>query len=186
VANESLDSRLHCSSVFHLVRLKGHGSAFVLPLYDLSMRVAGQSGRFFPRLTEIALYLDCNRNQLYEAARLLRDNGWWEVLSQSLGKASDYHPLGHDEWAEVNGDALCCKKMTMPWDEEPHDKLGKELYAVTGGIKFFPQILQGWRKFGTDEQLVERAKKFMETNPERTAGKPARFRKQLGDFIRKA
>jgi hypothetical protein len=188
VENELLDSRLHCSSVFHLVRMRGPGKDYVLPLYELSMRVAGQSGRFFPRLTDIALYLDCHRNQLYRAAELLRAASWWEVVGKSLGKAVEYHPLSHDEWVAAYGDALCCKKLTMPWAEEPQDQLGKDLYAVTGGMTFFPSIIKGWRSQSgmTDEQIVERAKKFMQTNPERVAGKPARFRKQLGEFIRKA
>jgi hypothetical protein len=50
ISNEALlggESRLHCGSVYHLVRLTGLGSDLVLPLYDVSMRVAYKSGDFF-------------------------------------------------------------------------------------------------------------------------------------------
>lgn len=136
------ESRLYCGAVYHLVRLRGKGSDYVLPLYDLSMRVAAKSGRFFPRMTEIASYLDCGRNQLYNAAELLVDSDWWEKLTAVRGKAVEYRPLRHEDWVTACGDEYCCKKATMPWDGEEQDPLGKALFGVTGGAQFFPQVLK--------------------------------------------
>jgi hypothetical protein len=195
------ESRFHCGAVYHLVRVKGLGSDFVFPLYDLSMRIAHDSGRFFPRMTELEPYLDCDRNQLYNAAARLVEAGFWVVLQKVRGKAAEYRPLSHEDWVATHGDAACCKKAAMPWDDEEQDPLGKALFGVTGGAQFFPQVLQGWRKKSglPDEQIVARAKEFMETTgatlksaqPGRLIDeqkffghrKDAAFRKRLGEFI---
>lgn len=199
------DSRFFCSSVYHLVRLTGLGSDYVLPLYEISMRVGYKSGRFFPRMTELAPYLNCHQNQLYNAARLLVESGFWIKVTDVRGKAVEYHPLDHHDWCFENlekAEATCCKKLTMPWDEEEQDPLAKALYGATGGCIFYPNVLKGWRaKSGlTDDAIVERAKQFMET-PEssiksvdnsRQIGDPAKyfghkkgpaFRRRLGAFI---
>jgi len=186
--NESLlegESRLYCSAVYHLVRLRGSGSDFVLPLYDLSVRVGGESGRFFARMTEISPYLACNRNQLYGAAKLLRTAGFWEVLSEMRGKAVQYKPLKHPDWVAAHGDSTCCKKAIMPWDAEKQDPLGKTLYGVTGGTIFYPQVLKGWRDKSqlTDEEIILRANEFMETNEAHMNLKGPVFRKRLGAFL---
>jgi hypothetical protein len=182
------ESRLHCGSVYHLIRLTGLGSDLVLPLYDVSMRVAYKSGDFFIRMSgDAESYFSCHRNQLYNAAARLVESGFWSVLRQERGKAVHYHPLSHEDWVSVHGDAACCKKAVMPWDEEGKDPLGPALYGVTGGAEFFPQVLAGWRsKAGVpDEVLVERAKKFMEqagaVNPQSRT-----FRKALGAFLCKS
>jgi hypothetical protein len=107
LTNEKLivgEERLHCNAVYHLMRLQGKGSDYALPLYDPSMIVAGKSGRFFPRMTEIASRLSCHRNQLYLAADLLVQSGFWEVLSEVRGKAVEYRPLFHEECFGLHGD----------------------------------------------------------------------------------
>lgn len=196
------ESHLYCSSVYHIVRLTGLGSDYVLPLYDLSMRVGHESGRFFARMTEIAPYLSCGRNQLYNAATRLVECGFWTVLAEVPGKAVEYRPLSHEEWVTAHSDATCCKKAAMPWDGEEQDPLGKQLYAVTGGATFYPQVLKGWRsKAGVpDDVIIARAKEFMETKEAGTMSvdlstrlldkdkyfghkKDAAFRRRLGAFI---
>jgi hypothetical protein len=161
------DSPLHCGSVYHLVRLTGNGSDYVLPLYDLSMRVAANSGRFFPRMTALAPYLKCDRARLSEAAKLLVGSGFWVVIEKVLGKAVQYRPLGHEDWVAVDparAERECCTKMAMPWDGEEQDQLGKALHGATGGVKFFPNVLAGFRNTGlTDEEIVVHTKQFMES-----------------------
>jgi hypothetical protein len=187
LSNELLlegESRLHCGSVYHLVRLTGLGSDLVLPLYDVSMRVGYKSGDFFARMTESAPYFNCHRNQLLNAAARLVESGFWVKLTEVRGKAVHYRPLSHEDWIAAHGETACCKKAVMPWDEEGKDPLGPALYGVTGGVEFFPQVLAGWRsKAGVpDEVLVERAKKFMEqAGPASPRSKT--FRKELGAFI---
>lgn len=193
---------LHCNSVYHLVRLHGPGSDLVLPLYELSMIVGGESGRFFPRMTELSSYLNCHRNQLYLAADLLSESGFWEVLSEVRGKAVEYRPLNHHDWAIAHLDkaeATCCVKAAMPWDNEEQDPLAPQLFGITGGARFYPNILKGWRALGlTDNQIVERAKEFMLTadaqkktvnHADRVGGKfscvkDRTFRRRLGHYIR--
>ena len=126
------ESRLYCSSVYHLVRLNGLGSDYVLPLYDLSMRVGHESGRFFARMTEIAPYLSCGRNQLYNAAARLVESGFWECLVEMRGKATEYRPLSHEDWVTAHSDAVCCKKAAMPWDGEEQDPRQATLRCYRG------------------------------------------------------
>ena len=89
----------------------------------------------------------------------------------------------------------------MPWDDEEQDPLGPALYGVTGGASFFKNVLDGWRAQSglSDQQIVARAKEFMETaeasiksvqpgrlvDPKKFFGhkKDAAFRKRLGAFI---
>jgi hypothetical protein len=195
------ESPLHCGSVYHLVRVTGLGSDYVLPLYELSMRVGEKSGRFFPRMTALASYLNCHPNQLYNAARLLVKCGFWVRLTNVRGKAVDYRPLSHKDWVVEHGKTGCCVKAEMPWDDEEQDPLGKALYGVTGGANFYPNVLKGWRnKSGlTDAQIIDRAKQFMGTpdatmksvDPQRVVDpkkffshkKDPAFRKRLGAFI---
>jgi hypothetical protein len=205
LTNERLlvnEERLHCNAVYHLVRCHGAGSDYVLPLYDLSMIVGGKSGRFFPRLTELASYLNCHRNQLYLAADLLWKSGFWEVLSEVRGKPVEYRPLSHQDWVKVHlseAEATCCMKAAMPWDGEEQDPLAPLLYGVTGGAQFYPNVLKGWRdKSGlTDEQILERAKEFMQSEeaqkrtvsyndrigPKFSHVKGKTFRRRLGYYI---
>jgi hypothetical protein len=200
LTNEKLlagEERLHCNAVYHRVRCRGGGSDYVLPLYDLSMRVGYKSGRFFVRMTELASYLNCHRNQLYLAAGLLEGSGFWVVQSHVRGKAVEYRPLSHEDWVATCGDGKCCKKAAMPWDGEEQDPLGKALYGVTGGCQFFPNVLKGWRENSglTDEQILERAEEFMSTADAQkrhiegditarlSHQKGPTFRRQLGCYI---
>jgi hypothetical protein len=132
------------------------------------------------------------------------------VLTAVRGKAVEYKPLSHDDWvtnayAEMKpgcssrADAECCQKAHMPWDDEEQDQLGKDLYAVTGGVKFFPNVLEGWRRLGlNDREIVEAAKHFMElpntaahTHDQtsrispRCQAKVKAFRHAFGDHLRK-
>jgi len=156
------DSLLYCSAVWHLIRLKGKGSALAFPLYDRACALASKSGRFHLSLTRLAPYFNVDRRALYSAADLLRQSGFFIETDYGCGEPSHYHPVTHEEWAEKHP-GKCCEKLVMPWDGEDGDPLGRQLYGITG-LTFYPQILKGWRnKSGlTDEQIVERTKIFME------------------------
>lgn len=195
------DVRFYCGSIYHLMRLSGRGADAVLPLYELSIRVGYKSGRFFARMTEIAIYLNCGRMNLYSSADLLVGSGFWKVLTATPGKAVEYKPISHEDWVAENparSEVECCKKLHMPWDDEEQDPLGKALYGVTGGTTFFPNVLKGWRGIGlTDDQIIDATKRFMESPAvahthdrenlsnrlPQTKGRA--FRRQLGDFLRK-
>jgi hypothetical protein len=158
------DSPLLCGEVYHLMRMAGDGSDYVLPLYQVSARVAHESGRFFLNKKRAAPYFACHRNQLSNAAGLLVRSGFWTVLESIPGRAVQYHPLNHEEWlaADPARAAQCCKKLEMPWDGEEQDPLGKALFGATGGVKFYPNVLTGWRNLGlSDEKIVACAKEFM-------------------------
>jgi len=204
------DSLFHCGSVYHLVRISGRGSSYIFPLYDMSMRIGYASGRFFPRMTELSEYLNCHPKLLYCAADKLVASGFWKVLTAVRGKAVEYKPISHEDWVKNAYDQIqpgctsraeleCCQKAHMPWDDEEQDQLGKDLYAVTGGVKFFPNVLKGWRRLGLDDrEIVEAAKHFMEL-PNTAAHtrdrenlsdrllqtKGRAFRNALGDHLRK-
>lgn len=159
------DAILHCGSVYHIARLKGKGKDYALSLYELSMRVAYKTGRFRPRMTALALYLDCHRNQLYNAAALLVGSGFWVVVEEVLGTATHYRPLDHKDWVAADfarAEATCCKKMEMPWDGEEQDQLAQQLYGITGGVKFYTNQLTGMRNHGlSDAEICEHTKAFM-------------------------
>jgi hypothetical protein len=188
------DERLHCSHIYHFARIRGKGSDYVFPLYELSAKIAHESRRFFPSLSRMATYLDCHQNQLYNAAKLLVGAGWWTVLETKLGKPVQYSFLKHDEWVAANprrAEKECCKKLTMPWDDEPQVAFGKKLYGVTGGCEFFPSIIKGWLKVAaevgaSEEQMLDRAAAFMLTPDGATnsAGrKGSGWRKRLGSYM---
>jgi hypothetical protein len=176
------DSLLHCSTEWHLAQLKGKGARLTLYLYDLSCRVSVRTGRFSPSMQRMAAYLQCTPGELYCAAAMLVEEGFWIVLDSGIGKPTQYRPVRHKEWQESNPNR-CTTKASMPWDEEQQDQLAPLLYGVTGGHTFYTNVLTGWRRRSglTDEAIIERAKVFMST-PDHTKNGSA-FRKALGEFL---
>jgi len=193
------DSHYHCNTIYHLARITGHGSEYVLPLYDESRIISGDSGRFFASMVKLAEFLNCERRVLYPAADLLCKSGFWEVLSEIPGKTVQYKSYGHEEWSlkhPERAEAECCKKLHMPWDDEEQDPLGTALFGITGGVTYFPTVLTGWRKYGSDEFIKETMKLFMESDAVKHTHdrenlssrlphtKSRAFRKKFGEFLK--
>lgn len=196
--NESLqadDSALHCSAVWHLFRLKGKGARLCIPLWERSMALAHESGRYrLSGRSGAAPYFGVTEAEVYCAAALLVESGWWNVLDENLGKPTVYHPLRHGKPDSVKGSWLethpnqCCQKLVMPWSAEG-DPLGPRLWAITGQT-YYPNHLAGWRKRTglTDDRIVERTKEFMESPACRFLGREhvltgIPLRKALGEFL---
>jgi hypothetical protein len=165
------DSVLHCSAVWHITRLKGKGSNLAFPLYERSCAVAGTrpDSKFFARITQLAPYFDASYNRLLDAAHLLVDSGWWALIELRRGHACIYRPVRHGKlddlagsWLETHPDC-CCGKFIMPWTNEEHeDELPRQLWKVTGGMDWRPNVAKGLRKYADDEDLVELATTAMD------------------------
>src|SRR6476646_9983175 len=176
------DSPLRCNAAYHMLRFTGKGARLRFALYDQSMALGHNSERFFASLRGAASFFNCYENELYAAAKMLRDSGWWEVIDQGYGQPTNYRPLDHASWV-VRHPGRCCEKLPMPWDGQQQDGLGKELFAITGGVTFFPNVLAGWRKLGwCDEEIVLHTRRFVKDNPRPEKRKLSGYRKALGDF----
>jgi hypothetical protein len=186
------DSPLYCSAEWHFARMMGRGAALAPLLYNVICRVARDSGNFFVSLTKLAPYFNAVRQTLYNAADLLEAHDWlvpreqpdnddWIMRGQSaLGVPGQYRPVFHKEWADLHPDE-CCQKLDMPWAVD--DVLATRLFGITGGNTFFPNVLRGWRNIGlTDDQIVDAARRFMDTDAAHVHG--PEFRKALGEFLR--
>jgi hypothetical protein len=188
LANEPIldgDSPLHCSTEWHLVRLKGKGARLAPLIYSVSLRLTGESERFTCSMRRLSPYFNAHEQELYAAARLLVGAGFWVVLEEGLGKPTQYRPVLHRQWAERHPNQ-CCEKFVM-FGAEDGDPLGPRLFGVTGGKEFYPNVLAGYRKKSglTDDAIVERANVFMGTEEARRSarGKGPAFRKALGSFL---
>jgi hypothetical protein len=173
---------LECGSEYHMARFSGPGATLAPLLYSVSMRVGGKSGDFFPSLKKMGRYLNVTDDDaLYGAASLLEASGFWERIEAPLGKPVKYRPVPHSEW-ELNHPGFCTRKTEFPFrDDDTLAKLGTALYGVLGE-EFFPNVLKGWRKFGTDEQLVEYAKEFLVQDAGQENGAARRIR--FGQYLR--
>lgn len=160
------DSPIHCCAEWHFARFSGPGLTLVNALYGISWHLAGESGTFFPSMTKLAPFLNKTKaDELYAAADLLVTSGFWETVEALNGKPVKYRPIAHAEWAEKHP-GLCTAKIELnfPHDDPELAILGKKLYAIFGGEKFYPNVLRGIRSAAdglNDEEICEHAKQFM-------------------------
>jgi hypothetical protein len=181
-AEEAKGYRLHCSSEWHFARFTGEGSSLAPLLYNVSFHLGGASESFHLSLRNVAEYLDTKEEVLYAAAGLLVASGFWEISERGgIAKPTMYRPVGHKEWAEKRGGIFCTVKAEFPFKDETEEaKLGAKLFGITAE-KYFTDVLTGWLRLGTSEQLQEWAIEFMKEDGGK--GKKMR-RKRLAEFFK--
>jgi len=142
-------------------------SRFAPLLYSWGRRLSANSGSFYPSAVNIAKHFDRNRTTVMGALEEMVNEGWAEVVHEEPGKPVHYRFIDHEEWAKKHP-GCCVEKDTMPWDGEG-DPLGRELYAVSGGLaKFLPGQMDGLRKSELpDEQIAVEFRVFLERNPQK-------------------
>jgi hypothetical protein len=176
---ENQDSPFHCSAEWHFARFTGDGSSLAPLVYNIVFRIAGESGNFAASAEKIAKYLNVNVRYVYDAANLLVAAGFFQVIEAEQGKPSQYRPVGHKEWADKHP-GYCTTKIEKLFPDE--DELGKKLFGILGGEKYFPNTLKGLRNTGaTDEQIEQSGKDFM--MQDKGNGSKGR-RKRFQDYLR--
>ena len=191
------DSPIECCAEWHFARFRGTGKNLVPLLYGISFHLAKESGAFYLSMNKVAKYLGLDRDDLYPAANLLVASGFWQKIESEIGKAVKYRPVGHKEWAQLH-QGRCTKKLEMGFtqDDEELALLGRNLHAIFGGEKFFPEVLKGYRRdaaFGnaagialSDDEICQQAKKFFALDKGKGGGKERRkrFAQYLRDYAR--
>ena len=192
------DSAIECCAEWHFARFRGPGKNHVPLLYGIAFHLAGESGNFFLSMSKAAKFLGVDSDELYAAAHLLVASGFWRQTEAEIGKAVKYAPVGHKEWAQLHP-GRCTKKLEMGFtqDDEELALLGRNLHAIFGGEKFFPQVLKGFRRdaaFGnaagialSDDEICQQAKAFFVLDKGKGGGKERRkrFAQHLRDYARK-
>jgi hypothetical protein len=161
----------------------GEGASLAPLVYNVAFRIAGESGCFAASVANIAKYLNISDGRqdrcISSAIELLVTAGFFEVIEIEKGKPTKYRPVGHKEWAEKHP-GFCTKKVEKLFPDE--DELGKKLFGILGGEKYFPNMLKGLRNTGaTDEQIEQSGKEFMEKD--KGNGASGR-RKRFHDYLR--
>jgi hypothetical protein len=173
------DSPFHCSAEWHFARFTGDGASLAPLVYNVAFRVAGESNNFAASALKIARYLNVKNDYVYSAIELLVTAGFFEVIEVAEGKPTKYRPVCHKEWSEKHP-GFCTKKVEKLFPDE--DELGKKLFGILGGEKYFPNTLKGLRNTGaTDEQIEQSGREFMEKD--KGNGSKGR-RKRFQDYLR--
>jgi hypothetical protein len=156
---EFQQSTLHCSSEFHLARMK---STLAPLVYSLALRLSKRSGVFSASLVTLADYFGHDYSTVWRAVQELVTAGFFDLISAESFQHSTYRVIKHEEWAKANPGS-CCEKIAFPGEG---DKLGVDLYAVCGGrVKFFPNQLKALRSTGlADDAILGHWKAFLEAD----------------------
>jgi hypothetical protein len=107
---ENEDSAFHCSAEWHFARFTGDGSSLAPLVYNIVFRIAGESGNFAASIAKVAKYLGVNKRYVFDAANLLVTAGFFEVIEAEQGKATQYRPVSHSDWAKKRP-GYCTKKI---------------------------------------------------------------------------
>lgn len=144
-------SRLYCSAEWHFARFEGGTYAGLI--YSLALRVAAKSGKFFASIPELAKYFDADEQAIREAIHLLVLSGFFQVENAVKGRAVEYWPVPHSDWANVHP-GCCINKDQLPYSDG--DPLGRALWAICGGqYSFQPNFLKSLRKTGHSDAVIE-------------------------------
>jgi hypothetical protein len=152
-------STLHCSSEFHLARLKSKLAPLV---YSLALRLSKCNDVFFASLENLTDYFGVGYSTTWRAVRELVDFGWFELISDEPFHHSTYRVIKHEEWAKQYP-GMCREKTEWTGDR---DELGVELHAASGGrVRFFPGHLKALRATGlAHEAIVAQWKAFLDAD----------------------
>jgi hypothetical protein len=182
--SDAFYSNLHCCAAYHISQLTGDGSTQAFYLYDRCCALGHESGKAFPSLRQMALFLHCHETKLYAAAGLLVDEGWLVEEFKKPGTPTHYVPVEHDVW--VGRHPGRCAQRLEP-DYWKRDPLGAAFYGITGGCKIpGPNILTGWLRLcdGNKTLLLEHAKAYVTANPlPRHLNKHPEWRAGFGSFL---
>jgi hypothetical protein len=178
-----VETSLHCSSEYHLARLKSD----IAPLiYSLGLRLSKKSGVFYASAETLALYLGQNYRTILRALAELVEEGLFEVESQELFKPTAYRVIRHVDWVKDHP-RTCCTTTQFPWSNEQGDPLGVEMYSASGGrVKLNSGFLKAVRGTGLDDEaILAHWKSFLKAGKS-AVGKPKavffRFLKHLRAF----
>lgn len=122
-------SYYHCSSEWHLARLKAKHAALI---YSFAFHLAGKTGVFYASIPRLAEHFAADERSIRKAVRALAELGLFEKLPTAPGAPVRYRPVPHTEWAK-NHPGQCTEKCPTTWDSEAKDTLGMELHAISGG-----------------------------------------------------
>jgi hypothetical protein len=183
---ENEDSALECGSEWHFAQYTGPGSTLVPLVYSTAFRVAKKSKNWFASVPNIARYLHKRDDDIYAAIDLLVADGFFRVIEAEKGKKVKYRPIGHREWAHLYP-GRCTAINSIAWEQKNPELalLGKNLWSILGGERFFPNVLRGLRKAAegkTDEEICQLAQQFMAEDAGKGSGKDRR--KRFAEFLR--
>jgi hypothetical protein len=157
----------HCSWEWHFRPMISH---FAPLLYSWGRRLSANSDSFYPSAVNVAKHFDPDRTTVLSALEEMVSEDWAEVVHKEAGKPVTYRFIDHEEWAR-NHPGCCVEKDTMPWEGEG-DPLGKQLYAISGGLaKFLPGQMKALRKSELpDVQIAAEFRIFLDRNPHKGRG----------------
>lgn len=105
----------------------------------------------------MAAYFRVSRWTIARAIDQLVNMGFFEPINKECFHPSVYRVLGHCEWAEKHP-GLCIVKETLPWSGEEGDRLGRDLWNVSGGkVKYKEFQLKALRNTGLSDDEILRA-----------------------------
>jgi hypothetical protein len=190
---------LQCCTAWHLWRF-GLELAMHDKVCSLTwVKTRGEHGVYHSSIQNLADYFGVARQSGSRAANNLLRKGWWEVVERrdngKTGRAikvemlrpKDFHPLTHDEWVKIHGDASCYKCDAMPWENEPKDKLAIILHRDSkGNVLWHPNMVKSLRNTGASDSEIELAYHAhvaaLDKEPKRASGWRADAFKWMAEF----
>jgi hypothetical protein len=150
---------LHCSTEYHLAKLK---SRLAAPIYSLALRLSKRSGVFSASLLTLAAYFNVGYATVKRAVRELIRAGFFDIQSQEFFAHTTYHVVKHELWAKLHP-GTCIPKIAHSASE---DQLGMDMYAVSGRrVKLYHNHLIALRETGLDDQaIVAEWRKFLDAD----------------------
>ena len=170
------ESSLYCSAEWHLARLKSQCAGII---YSHALRLSVQSENYYCSIPTMAAYFHKDPKTIRQAFQQLAELGFFDILRQERGRAVNYRPVRHSEWAACHP-GQCVEKLEMPWDSEG-DPLGRALYSASGArVSFFPNVLKALRRHGlSDDEIISEWKQFLPDHPMAWRGVVKRFTEYL-------
>jgi hypothetical protein len=173
-----------CRPSFHISQLTGHGTEPAFLLYDTCCMIAHETGKSYLNFQKtVGPFIHRSEKTLYTTAKLLEQAGWLEVVSRKPGDPTCYRPIKHDEWA-LKHPGKCIQTYSPDyWEKDP---LGSAFYGFTGGIKIGgPNVLIGWRKLLSDEQILMHLEHYVKSHPKpRYNNQHTTWIKEFGNYLR--
>lgn len=153
----------HCSAEWHFARLSGRGKFFAATLYSFAYHLSKNTGNFYSSIPRLAEYFGVDERTVRKALHGLEKTGFFEIVAKPRGLPIQYRVVGHKDWAALHGGKCAAKAERMPWDDEPQDVLGKQLYAMSASrFKPYPNFIKGMRNTGhSDPAIVRHFGKFL-------------------------
>jgi hypothetical protein len=146
----------HCSAEWHFSHLKGKGAHTASMIYTFALHLSKKHGVFYASIPRLAEYFGVDEKTVRKALHLLVVLGFLEIARQEAGASVRYRPVLHSVWKTLPKNAgRCAEKSTMPWADEPQDRLAVDLHAISGGrFTTWPNVVKAMRKTGHSTEAI--------------------------------